>query len=99
MKMRIEVLKPTNDDWCGSHIVQDWPSSTGPGTVEQMFVSVVFNGMVGDGTWRTCVWGTDDCGMEYDCDNQLECWNKFVQVIGMDYVDMEELTNIGFVGA
>jgi len=55
--------------------------------------------MIGDGTWRTCVWGTDDCGMEYDCDNGAECLEKFLQVIGMDYVDMEELTNIGFVSA
>jgi len=97
--MRIEVLKPTNDDWCGSHIVQDWPSPTGPGTVEQMFVSVVFNGMIGDGIWRTCVWGTDDCGVEFDCDNEAECWNKFLQVICMYYVDMEELSNIGFESA
>jgi len=97
--MRVEVLKPTNDNWCGSYIVKDWPNPTGPGTVEQMFVSVVFNGMISDGTWRTCVWGTDDCGLEYDCDTETECWNKFKQVLAMDYVDMEELTNIGFVSA
>ena len=99
MNKRIEVLKKTNDEWYGSYSVQGWPSSTNIGTVEQMFVLVVFNGMLGDGTWRTCVWGNDDLGMEYDCDNEAECWNKFVQVIGMDYVDMLTLRVLGFVSA
>jgi len=97
--MRVEVLKPTNDDWCGSYIVQGWPSSTGPGLVEQMFVEVTFNGMIGGGTWRTCVWGNDDCGMEFDCSTEAECWNKFLQVIGMKSVDREALRELGFVSA
>jgi hypothetical protein len=97
--MRVEVLKPTNDDWCGSYIVQGWPSSTGPGLVEQMFVEVIFNGMIGGGTWRTCVWGNDDCGMEFDCSTEAECWNKFLQVIGMESVDMVALRELGFVSA
>ena len=97
--MRVEVLKPTNDDWCGSYSVKGWPNSTGPGTVEQMFVSVTFNGNIGNGFWLTCVWGTGDCGMEIDCATETECWNKFLQVIGMDFVDMVALRDLGFVSA
>ena len=104
--MRVEVLKPTNDDWCGSYIVKGWPNSTGPGTVEQMFVEVSFNGNITSPNdtdrppcWRTCVWGTDDCGMEFDCATEAECQNKFLQVIGMDFVDMLALRDLGFVSA
>ena len=93
--MMIEVFKFTNDDWCGSYQMNGWHM----GNKDQMMVDVTFNGMIGDGIWRTCVWGNDDCGMEYDCDNEAECWAKFLEVLAMDFVDMKELTNIGFVSA
>ena len=93
--MRVEVLKCTNDNWCGSYqIVSDYN-----GAANQMLVEVSFNGLTDDGTWRTCVWGSDDCGMEFDCATEAECWNKFLQVIGMDYVDMVALQELGFVSA
>ena len=91
--MRVEVLKKTNDNWCGSYTVN------GYGPDKLMFVEVVFNGNIGDGVWRTCVWGNDDCGMEFDCATETECWNKFLQVIGMDFVDMVALRELGFVSA
>ena len=101
--MRVEVLKQTNDDWCGSYRVSGWPSSTGPGTVNQMFVNVIFNGNIAYDTeaplYRTCVWGNDDCGMEFDSYLEGEVWNKFLQVIGMEFVDMEKLRELGFVSA
>ena len=101
--MRVEVLKKTNDNWCGSYTVAGWPSSTGPGTVEQMFVEVIFNGNIAYATeaplYRTCVWGNDDCGMEFDSHLEGEVWNKFLQVIGMDSVDMVALRELGFVSA
>ena len=104
--MRVEVLKPTNDDWCGSCSVKGWPNSTGPGTVEQMFVEVIFNSNITSPNdtdqspcWRTCVWDNDDCGMEFDCDSEAECWNKFLQVIGMKFVDMVAVRDLGFVSA
>jgi hypothetical protein len=94
--MRVEVLKPTNDDWHGSYSVKGWISPNG---TDQMFVQVIFNGMIGNGIWRTCVWGNDDCGMEYDCYNEQECWCKFLEVIGMEYVDMVVLSALDFVSA
>jgi hypothetical protein len=97
--MRIEVLKPTQDDWYGSYTIDGGYN----GVKGQMFVKVVFNGNISapgqTPTWRTCVWGNDDCGMEFDCDTEKECLDKFFQVIGMKFVNREELYKLGFVTA
>jgi hypothetical protein len=99
--MRVEVLKPTEDNWCGSYKIQDWYN----GVREQMFVEVIFNGNITAydpklaPVWRTCVWGIDDCGMEYDCDNETQAWNMFLQVIGMKFVNRQALKDLGFVPA
>jgi len=99
--MRVEVLKPTEDNWYGSYKIQDWYN----GVREQMFVEVIFNGNITAydpklaPVWRTCVWGNDDCGMEYDCDNETQAWNMFLQVIGMKFVNRQALKDLGFVPA
>lgn len=99
MTTRIEVLKPTQDDWYGSYNVEGHYN----GIKNQMCVEVVFNGNISSPKevpeWRTCVWGNDDCGMEFDCSTEAECWNKFLQVIGMKFVNRAELSRIGFVSA
>ncbi len=99
--MRVEVLKPTQDDWCGSYIIEHWYN----GVEKQMFVQCIFNGNITAydpkqaPVWRTCVWGNDDCGMEFDCDTEAEAWNKFLQVIGMKFVNRDKLIELGFVSA
>lgn len=96
--MRVEVFKPTQDDWYGSYNINGYYR----GVKDPMMVEVIFNGNIGnaaDPCWRTCVWGTDDCGMEFDCDTEAEAWNKFLQVIGMKFVNMVDLKNLGFVSA
>jgi hypothetical protein len=37
--------------------------------------------------------------MEFDCDNEAQAWNMFLQVIGLDYVDMDALRSLGYVSA
>jgi hypothetical protein len=99
--MIVECLKPTKDDWCGSYKIDGYYSEV----KNQMFVQVIFNGNITEddpteaSVWRTCVWGNDDCGMEFDCATEAECWNKFLQVIGMESVDMAALRLLGFVSA
>jgi hypothetical protein len=97
--MRVEVLKPTQDDWYGSYTIDGRYN----GVDKQMFVEVIFNGNISPPgqtpTWRTCVWGNDDCGMEFDCSTEAEAWNKFLQVIGMKFVNRDELIKLGFVSA
>jgi hypothetical protein len=99
--MRVEVLKRTQDDWHGSYQLNGWYH----GVERPMFVEVIFNGNITayDPTlapvWRTCVWGNDDCGMEYDCDNEAQSWTMFLQVIGMDFVNQDKLRELGYVPA
>lgn len=99
--MRVEVLKPTQDNWHGSYTLDGWYK----GVEKPMFVECIFNGNITAydhklaPVWRTCVWGNDDCGMEFDCATEAEAWNKFLQVIGMKYVNRKDLIDLGFVSA
>jgi hypothetical protein len=93
--MLVEVLKPTNDDWCDSYVIEGHYN----GDKNQMLVEVSFRGEIAPGVWRTSVWGNDDFGMEYDCDSETKCWNMFLRVIGMRYVDAVPLRQFGFVTA
>ena len=92
MTYRIDVFKTTQDDWCGSYQMDN-----------QMLVQVSFCGNIsppGDSpTWRVCVWGNDDMGMEFDCDNETQAHTLFLQVIGLEFVNFKELRNLGFVSA
>ena len=97
--MRVEVFKPTKDNWCDSYKIAGYCN----GIQNQMLVAVTFHGniMAYDPkqapVWRTSVWGNDDGGMEYDCATEAECWNIFLQVIGWDSVDKDALRELGFV--
>lgn len=92
---RISTFKETQDNWYGSYRLD----SSYMGREKPMLVEVIFNGNIGDGVWRTCVWGNDDCGMEFDSHLEAEAWNKFLQVIGMKYVNMADLVALGFISA
>lgn len=83
---RVSVFKRTQDNWCGSY-----------GIGNELFVEVIFNGKLSDGTWRTCIWGNDDLGMEFDCKTQEEAWEMFLKVICMKYVNISELKKLGYV--
>ena len=99
--MRVSVFKQTRDDWCGSYTLADYHN----GIKNKMLVEVIFNGNITayDPTlapvWRTCVWGNDDCGMEFDCSNESEALNKFLQVVELEYVDMSFLAALGYVSS
>lgn len=94
--MRVDVYKETKDDWYpefqltdGTKLVRVSFTQTGPDPKK-------FNG-----EWRVCVWGDDDCGMErdYQGDQETECWNMFLEVIGLKTVDVGILKKLGFVSA
>ena len=99
--MRVSVFKQTRDDWCGSYTLGDYHN----GIKNKMLVEVIFNGNITAydpslaPVWRTCVWGNDDCGMEFDCDTEATAWNMFLQVVGLEYVDMSTLTALGYISA
>lgn len=99
--MRVNVFKLTRDNWCGSYRLDHWHN----GKEKPMLVEVIFNGNITahrpdePPVWRTCVWGNDDCGMEFDCDTEAKAWNMFLQVVGLEYVDKDELIKLGYVSA
>ncbi len=99
--MRVDVFKTTTDDWYGSYTLPEYHK----GQKDKMLVEVSFLGNITaydkskPAIWRTCVWGNDDCGMEFDCNSEAECWTTFLRVIGMNNVNQEDLKNIGFVYA
>ena len=96
--METSVFKRTSDSWYDNYIIVD--DARVKDLVEVSFYS---NICAYDKTLRpvsrTCVWGNDDCGMEFDSENETEAWNMFLQVIGMEDVTKEKLKCLGFVMA
>ena len=94
MSTRVNVYKPTDDDWYDSYQI----SNAG---AETMLVQVSFT-QTGPsppikGDWRVCVWGNDDCGMEMDFQSESVAWNMFLQVIGLSRVNRGGLKQYGFI--
>ena len=82
MSYDISVYKPTDDDWSNyySDLVQVRLCKTT------------------DDMWRVCVWGDDDIGMEIDYQHNQESYalTMFMQVVGLERVNMETLSKMGF---
>ena len=95
--MRVEVFKRTQDDWYGNYkIVGDQRVSD---LVEVTFMNLLPTTGPEPTNWRVCVWGNDDCGQERDFESETEAWNIFLQVIGMEFVNLQALRDLGFVSA
>lgn len=98
---RIEVFKLTRDNWYPSYALDGWFR----GNKSSKLVNVIYNGNITAYSstvtqiWRTCVWGGDDCGMEFDCDTEEKAWDMFLRVIRLEYVDKDVLTALGYVPA
>lgn len=90
----VEVYKLTQDSWYPEYTCEDGKlvsvsfRKTGPVNSENF-------------EWRVCVWGADDCGMEKDFSQgkESEAWCCFLEVIGMEFVNMQALRNLGFQSA
>lgn len=95
---QVDVFKVTQDDWYGSYHIEEYF-----GVKKQMVVQVTFCGNISEENeipvFRTCVWGSDDCGMEFDSHLEGESWNRFLQVIGLNCVNRQDLIDLGFVSA
>jgi hypothetical protein len=93
---KINVYKPTNDDWYPAYQVKGWSN------LQLVCVSFIQTGpdpARGNGQWRVCVWGADDCGMERDYDDRSEAMTMFYRVISWEFVDLKLLREHGFVSA
>lgn len=90
--VRTDVFKLTRDNWFPSYKLGN-----------NMAVKVSFLTLVSyktDGNkWRVCIWGEDDCGMEKDFVSEAEAFTTFLQVIGLDFVNFDNLHKMGFYSA
>ncbi len=94
--MIVSVFKKTNDDWYGNFVLDNHAKTR---LVEVSFTQTGPDPKNGNGEWRVCVWGNDDCGMERDFEDESEALNCFYQVIGWDTVDFMPLKYFQFVSA
>ena len=96
MTNRIDVFKPTQDNWYGSFQLKGWCD----GVQNQMLVEVSFCGNISppgrQPTWRVCVSGNDDYSLTFDCDNEAQAHTLFLQVIGQEFVNQQPLRDMGF---
>ena len=98
MTYRMDVFKPTQDDWHGSFQLNGWCK----GVKNQMLVRVSFCTISPPDRlpcYRVCAWGNDDYGLEFDCDNESQALTLFMQVIGMEFVNRLALRDLGFIPA
>lgn len=96
---RIEVFKLTHENWNGSYKIEGWYD----GTTDNKLLKVSFFKLLPPTpyptNWRTCVWGDDDFGMEYDSVTKEDAFARFMQVIHMEFVSKAALKDLGFVWA
>jgi hypothetical protein len=88
-KYTIEVYKETQDDWFPCYKLIHHTN----------LVIVRFSKLRPEtnSNWRVSVWGEDDCGMEWDNDNEATTFNVFLQTIGLEYVNKSNLKSMGFI--
>lgn len=91
---RVDVYKLTQDDWYPEYSCEDGK------LVCVSFLKTGPESLTGY-DWRVCVWGADDCGMEKDFpkERENEAWCCFLEVIGMRFVNVQNLKDLGFVSA
>ena len=87
---RIDVYKLTTENWSRSYGIVDRYLP------QQLGVCVSFF-QLSDDTWRACVWGNDDIGMDFDSPTESIAFSKFLQVIKLQYVNVADLVELGFV--
>lgn len=88
---RISVFKPTLDDWYPSYRLEGLHRGKPLQLVEVSFVEIV------DGSWRVCVWGADDFGLEKDHSSRDLAYDMFEEVIKQSEVSQVFLRELGFV--
>ena len=104
MSKRVDVFVETHEDWYPSYALNGWHKGKKPGDTKLLEVSFLGN-ICSDPdkppVYRTCVWGADDFGMEFDTPDHDSAYRMFVEVIGLPPAKMTRSTlkNLGFVSA
>jgi len=82
----VNVLKATRDDWYPSHKCEDGKT----------YVEVSFGYDELDCVYYVSVGYYDDHGLSKHSHLEGEAWCWFLELIGKDYVDVEETRDMGF---
>ena len=90
--MKIEVYKPTQDDWNGNFVIQ-WQGDVKLVRVATMPLRAWKRQPP---LWRVCVWGNDDFGMEVDFKTPEEAFQMFNKIIAFEFINKTELFALGF---
>lgn len=96
----ITVFKLTQEDWHPSYELARYYK----GRPNQFMLEVSYLGELRrykdrPRVWRTCVWGSDDFGMEYDASSEEDAFDKFMEIMHMKEVTRAALSSLGFVPA
>lgn len=97
--MRFSVYKKTSDNWCGNYTIITPHASTDIDLVEVKFHGNIASPQESVPYYRVSVWGNDDCGMEFDCDNEKLALTKFMEVIGLEIITFDALKQLEFISA
>lgn len=87
-------FKLTHDDW-----YPEWQLSRPDARFESTGLVQVSFSRLSDGLYRVCVWGADDCGMEYDFEKFSDARRVLRKILRVKYVNKNWLKNLGFVYA
>lgn len=82
--MQVLVYKHTLDDWHPNYILKD----------DTQLVRVQFAPSEPDGSWVVAVGGQDDMSIEGVYDSESIAWSKFLLIIGLEYVTVEDVLSI-----
>jgi len=93
MMYEVDVFKRTQDSWFPSYIVDD--------QFDPYLVSISFCTLDNEdgGGYLVSAWGADDMGLSRSFINESEAWIMFLEIIGLDYVNIKDLRDRGFTGS
>lgn len=90
----MRVFKLTSDDWYPSYQLKGYHKGTkDPKMVEVSHLKLT------NGQYRVCVWGADDCGMDFDTNSGNKAFRVFMMILDWDVVTKAKLKEMGFVTA
>ena len=93
MKNKITVYKETQSNWYPNYTLKGY---------NKMLVQINFGKLLtlsnsdNGFNYRVSIWGEDDYGLEKDFINRREAYECFTHIISMEYVNIQDLKNLGF---
>ena len=90
---RIECFKFASDDWYGNFKIAEDQRYKDRKLVKVSFLRL------SDGTYRTCVWGNDDFGMEFDAPLPRDARAVFDALMGAAEISAVLCRSYGMVRA